>query len=58
MVLRKNREVKKCCGVEEGSVSVDCKDDFVKNKGKVRWKSPEVEEKIFGEDCRSGCMQN
>ena len=57
MVVRKNKEVKKCCGIEEGSVSVDCKDDFVKSKGKVRWKSTEVEVKIFGEDYRSGCMQ-
>ena len=26
----KNREVKNCCSIEEGSVIGDCKDDFVK----------------------------
>ena len=30
MVVHKNREVKKCCVIEEGSVSGDFKDDFVK----------------------------
>ena len=30
MVVRKSREVKKCCGIEEGRFSVDFKDDFVK----------------------------
>ena len=30
MVVRKNSEVKKCRDVEEGSVSKDFKDDFVK----------------------------
>ena len=34
MVALKKREVKKCCGIEEGSVSVDCKNDFVKKQGK------------------------
>ena len=29
MVLRKNSEVKKCRGMEEGSVRKDFKDDFV-----------------------------
>ena len=28
--MRKNSKVKKCHGIEEGSVSVDFKDDFVK----------------------------
>ena len=35
MFANKNREVKKCCGIDEGSVSEDCKDDFVKTK---EWK--------------------
>ena len=30
MVVRKNSDVKKCCGIEEGSVNVDFKDNFVK----------------------------
>ena len=30
MVVRKNSKVKKCHGIEEGSVSVDFKDDFIK----------------------------
>ena len=30
MVVRKNKEVKKCCGIEEGHISLDSKDDFVK----------------------------
>ena len=30
MVVRKNRDAKKCCGIEEVCISVDCKDDFVK----------------------------
>ena len=29
IVVRKNMEVKKCCGIDEGRISVDCKDDFV-----------------------------
>ena len=27
--VHKNKEVKNCCGIEEGSVSGDCKDDFM-----------------------------
>ena len=34
MVAHKNRDVKKCCGKQEGSLKVDCKDDFVKKQGK------------------------
>ena len=30
MVVHKNREVKKDYGIEEGSVNVGCKDNFVK----------------------------
>ena len=29
IALRKNRELKKCWGIEEGSVSEDCKNDFM-----------------------------
>ena len=36
MAVSKNSEVKKCCGMEEGSVSKDFKDDFVKKQG---WKN-------------------
>ena len=34
MVSHKTREVKNCWGLEEGSVSKDCKDDFF---GKLRF---------------------
>ena len=30
MVVRKNSEVKKCRGIEEDSINVDFKDDFLK----------------------------
>ena len=30
MVVRKNREVENCQRVEEGNISGDCMDDFVK----------------------------
>ena len=36
MVVRKNREVKNSCGIEERSVSGNCKDDFVKKYGRYR----------------------
>ena len=36
MVIRKNREVKNSCGIEERSVSGNCKDDFVKKYGRYR----------------------
>ena len=35
MVVRKNREAKNRCSIEEGSVSRDCTDDFVKSKGVI-----------------------
>ena len=38
MIVRKNRQVKYCCGINEGSVSGDCKDSFVKKKGLNREK--------------------
>ena len=60
MVLRKNREAKNRCSIEEGSVSRDCTDDFVKSKGvvgsNVCWKLTEVEERIFGGNFRGSCM--
>ena len=30
ITVRKNREEKIYCGIEEGSISVDCRDGFVK----------------------------
>ena len=30
IAVGKNREVKNCCSIEEGSAIGDCKDDFVK----------------------------
>ena len=58
MVVRKNSKVKKCHGIEEGSVSVDLRTILLKSKGgKVRSKLTEVEEIIFGGDSRGGCMQ-
>ena len=56
MFVSKNGEVKKCWGVEVKSVSGDCKDDFVKKSRIGRWKLAEVEDQIFGWDCRGGCM--
>ena len=59
MVVRKNREAKNRCSIEEGSVSRDCTDDFVKSKGvvgSVCWKLTEVEERIFGGNFRGSCM--
>ena len=47
MVVRKNRKVKNCWGIEEESVSGDYKDDL------EMWKVAEIEEQIFGSDCRS-----
>ena len=53
MVVRKYREVKNSCGIEERSVSGNCKDDFLKSTGGIgRGKLIKVEEKIFGGDCR------
>ena len=34
MAVCSNREVRNCCGIEEGSVSGGCKDNFV---NKYRW---------------------
>ena len=50
MVVRKNRKVKNCWGIEEESVSGDYKDDL------EMWKVAEIEEQIFGWDCRGCCM--
>ena len=36
MAVRKNREKKNCWGIEEWSVSGDCKDDFMNKKGRTR----------------------
>ena len=52
--------MKYCWGIEEGSVYEDCKDHFVilwtSNGGIGRWKSTEVEKRIFGGDYKSGYM--
>ena len=52
----KKKKVKTCWGIEEGSVNGDCKDDIF-NKSRIgSWKLTEGEERIFGGDCRGGCM--
>ena len=45
----KNRKVRNCVGIEEGSVNGDGKDDFVKM---TREKLTKVEDRSFGGDCR------
>ena len=51
MVARKKKEVGNCWGIEEGSVSGDCKDDFWTSKTKIgMWKLTEVEELVFPGD--------
>ena len=42
--------MKNCRGIEEESVSGDYKDDL------EMWKVAEIEEQIFGWDCRGCCM--
>ena len=55
-VVRKNREVKKWCAIEEGTVVI-VRMILSKSKGGTRsWKLAEVEETIFSEDYRGGCM--
>ena len=51
MVVRKKKEVRNCWGIEEGSVSGDCKYDFWTSKSRIgMWKLTEVEELVFAED--------
>ena len=42
----------------EGSVSEDCKDDFVNKSGIGRSQLTEVEEQIFGGYCKGDCFHN
>ena len=57
MAAHKNREVKNCRGIEDGSVSGDCKDVFMDKYGQNREvKIGEVGERISGRDCMVGCM--
>ena len=56
MVLHRYRDVKKCWGIAEGRVGIT-KMILWSSKGSIgRWKSTEVEERVFGGDYRRGCM--
>ena len=48
MDVCKNKKVKNYVGIEEGSVSGDRKDDFVKM---TKWKLTKLEDLSFGGDC-------
>ena len=47
-------KVQSCWGIEERSLSGNCKDDFAGKGGIRRWKLSELEERIFSGDCRGG----
>ena len=57
MVVSEKWEVKNCWDIEEGSVSGFGRMILWTSKGGIgRWKLTEVEERVFGGDCRDGFM--
>ena len=53
--VRKNKKGRNWWGIEEGSASEGCKNDFWTNKGGIgRWKLSKIDDQIFYGDCRGG----